>query len=96
MNRRSFLGALGLLSALPIAKATPPAIDVFGPPEVISEFKAACDAYYKTPGTLTRANLEVLTPTQIRQLFRPSPKEGGERALRVLDEIQTFRRARTL
>lgn len=96
MNRRSFLGALGLLPAIFTIKAAPPEIDLFGPPEVVSEFKAAYDAYYKTSGTVTRANLEVLTPTQIRQLIRPSPKEDGKRALRILDEIQTFRRARTL
>jgi len=96
MKRRSFLGALGLIPALPTVKAAPPAIDIFGPPEVIAEFKVAYDAYYKTSGTLTRANLDVLTPTQIRNLFRPSPKDGDERALQTLDEVQTFRRSRPL
>lgn len=67
MNRRSFLGALGLISALPPVKAAPPAIDLFGSPEAANVIAAA----YETSGTLTRANFTILTPTQIRHLFRP-------------------------
>ena len=51
-------------------------------------FATSCDVAiantYATTGTLTRASLSVLTPTQIKALFSPSANKWAE-----LDALQS-------
>jgi hypothetical protein len=75
MNRRAFIGTL--VGAPVAAKALRKAetLELWGPAmdwETAEKMRLGAEAYYGRPCTLTRANLNALTPAQIEWLIKPT------------------------